>query len=182
MSTPIEPIKQSPPAGTHTSSRPPNRDLHFDLSWLGPAHETEAYTLHIGGRRHPLVRYTPETLAASSAAGSPTHVAKEVAVHPDTPQLLYVTGPNNPDGFPTLASVCHPHGERRRQLFGRRRGEGRGVHEPHAHHAHHRASARPCSATSAATTTSSAVGRDLRHGIPVVPADRELSTTPASPS
>ena len=38
--------------------------------------------------------------------GSPTHVAKGVAVQPDTPQLLRVIGPNNPDGFPTLASVA----------------------------------------------------------------------------
>ena len=35
-----------------TSLRPRRRDLHFDLSWLGPAHETEVYTLHIGGRRY----------------------------------------------------------------------------------------------------------------------------------
>jgi hypothetical protein len=87
---------------SQTSSRPPNRDLHFDLRWLGPTHETEAYTLHIGGRRHPLARYTGET----QAAGSPTHVAKQVAVQAHTPQLLRVTGPNSPDGFPTLASVA----------------------------------------------------------------------------
>ena len=84
------------------SLRPLSRDLHFDLKWVGPAHETEAYTLHIGGRRYPLVRHTGETLAS----GSPTHVAKHVAVKTDTPQLLRVTGPNNPDGFPTLASVA----------------------------------------------------------------------------
>ncbi|MEP6606159.1 MAG: hypothetical protein ABJA60_08575, partial [Nitrosospira sp.] len=103
---PIEPIKQSPPAGTHTSSRPPNRDLHFDLSWLGPTHETEAYTLHIGGRRHLLSRHTPETLAASSAAGAPTHFAAQVAVQAGTVGLAYVNGANSPEGFPTLASVC----------------------------------------------------------------------------
>jgi len=87
---------------SQASSRPPNRDLHFDLRWLGPTHETEAYTLHIGDRRHPLARHTGETLAA----GSPTHVAKGVAVQADRPQLLRVTGPNTPDGFPTLASVA----------------------------------------------------------------------------
>ena len=84
------------------ASLPANRDLHFDLRWLGPAHESEAYTLHIGGRRHSLVRYT----GAPLAAGSPTHVAKGVPVHPDTPQLLRIIGPNNPDGFPTLASIA----------------------------------------------------------------------------
>jgi hypothetical protein len=84
------------------ASSPTARDLHFDLRWLGPAHGTEAYTLHVGGRRHPLGRYTGKPLAA----GSPTHVAKGVAVKTDTPQLLHVTGPNNPNGFPTLASVA----------------------------------------------------------------------------
>ena len=103
---PIEPIKRSTPPGTRTSSRPPNRDLHFDLSWLGPTHETEAYTLHIGGRRHLLSRHTPETLAASSAAGAPTHFAPQVAVQAGTVGLAYVTGANSPEGFPTLASVC----------------------------------------------------------------------------
>ncbi len=93
---PIEPIKQSPPAGTHTSSRPPNRDLHFDLSWLGPSHETEPYTLHIGGGRHLLSRHTPETLTASSAAGAPTHFAAQVMVQAGTVGLAYVTGPNSP--------------------------------------------------------------------------------------
>ena len=84
------------------ASSPLVRDLHFDLRWLGPAHETEAYTLHVGGRRHPLMRHVGVPLAA----GSPTHVAKAVAVRSDTPQLLPVIGPNNPDGFPTLAAVA----------------------------------------------------------------------------
>jgi hypothetical protein len=87
---------------SQASARPANRDLHFDLRWLGPAHATEAYTLHVGGRRHPLARHT----GATAAAGSPTHVAKGVAVPADKPQLLRVTGPNNQDGFPTLASVA----------------------------------------------------------------------------
>jgi len=92
-----------------TNSLPPNRthrDLHFDLSWLGPTHETGVYTLRIGGRPYRLARHTPETLAASSAAGSPTHFATQVAVQTDTPQLLYVTGGKSRDGFPTVASVC----------------------------------------------------------------------------
>jgi hypothetical protein len=90
-------------------SLPPNnthRDLHFDLSWLGPTHGTEVYTLHIGSRPYRMTRHTPGTLAASSAAGSPTHFAAQVAVQTDTPQLLYVTGTKTPDGFPALASVC----------------------------------------------------------------------------
>jgi hypothetical protein len=82
-------------------SRTSNRDLHFDLRWLGPAHETEAYTLHIGAKRYPLVRHTGAT-----AVGSPTHVAMAVAVHVDTPQLARVIGSNSPDGFPTLASIA----------------------------------------------------------------------------
>ena len=92
-----------------TNSLPPkstHRDLHFDLSWLGPTHETGVYRLRIGGRSYRLARHTPETLAAASAAGSPTHFATQVAVQTDTPQLLRVTGPNDPDGFPTLASVA----------------------------------------------------------------------------
>jgi hypothetical protein len=93
-----------------TNSLPPNstcRDLHFDLSWLGATHETEGYTLHIGSRPCRLARHTPDTLAASSAAGSPTHFATQVAVQTDTPQLLSVTvPPKTPSDFPTLASVC----------------------------------------------------------------------------
>ena len=92
-----------------TNSLPPkstHRDLHFDLSWLGPTHETGVYTLHIGGRPYHLTRHRPETLAAGSAAGSPTHFATQVAVQTDTPQLLYITGDKTRDGFPTLASVC----------------------------------------------------------------------------
>lgn len=84
-----------------------HRDLHFDLGWLGPTHETEVYTLRIGGRPHRLARHTPETLAACSVAGSPTHYATQVAVQTDTPQLLSVTvPPKDPHGFPTLASIC----------------------------------------------------------------------------
>ncbi len=83
-----------------------HRDLHFDLSWLGPSHETEVYRLHIGGRPYSLARHTPETLAARSAAGSPTHFATQVSVQTDTPQLLSITGDKTRDGFPTLASVC----------------------------------------------------------------------------
>ena len=74
-----------------TNSLPPNsphRDLHFDLSWLGPIHETGVYMLHVGGRPYRLARHTPETLAASSAAGSPTHFATPVAVQTDTPRKL----------------------------------------------------------------------------------------------
>ena len=93
-----------------THSLPPkrtHRDLHFDLSWLGPTHETEVYRLRIGGRSYRLARHTPETLTAGSAAGSPTHFATQVAVQTDTPQLLSVTvPPKDPHGFPTLASVC----------------------------------------------------------------------------
>jgi hypothetical protein len=87
---------------SQTSSRTLNRDLHFDLRWLGPAHETETYTLHVGARRHPLARHVGETLAS----GSPTHVAKQVPVHADTPQLLRVIASHPPGGFPTLASVA----------------------------------------------------------------------------
>jgi hypothetical protein len=79
-----------------THSLPPNRthrDLHFDLSWLGPTHEAEVYTLHIGGRPYRLAPHTPETLATNSPAGSPTHFATQVAVQTDTPQLLSVTVP-----------------------------------------------------------------------------------------
>ncbi len=93
-----------------TNSLPSNsahRDLHFDLSWLGQTHETEVYTLRIASRPYRLARHTPETLAASSAAGSPTHFATQVTVQTDTPQLLSVTvPPKTLPGFPTLASVC----------------------------------------------------------------------------
>lgn len=84
-----------------------HRDLHFDLSWCGPTHEMEGYTLHVGGRPHRLARHTPDTLAACSAAGTPTHFAMQVAVQTDAPQFIYVTvPPKAPNGFPTLSSVC----------------------------------------------------------------------------
>jgi hypothetical protein len=43
------------------------------------------FTLRIGGRPHRLTRHRPETLAACSVAGSPTHFATQVAVQTDTP-------------------------------------------------------------------------------------------------
>ena len=84
-----------------------HRGLHFDLRWCGPTHTTEDYTLHVGGRSHRLTRHTPDTLAACSVAGTPTHFAIQVAVQTDAPQFIYVTVPPQvPNGFPTLSSVC----------------------------------------------------------------------------
>lgn len=95
--------RRNPRMSTHSfQGNRAHRDLHFDLRWCGPTHTTEDYTLHVGGRSHRLARHTPDTLAACSVTGTPTHFAMQVAVQTDAPQFIYVTVPPKvPNGFPT---------------------------------------------------------------------------------
>lgn len=102
---PTDEDRQTAPSDSQTPRTPFQRDLHFDLRWLGPAHETETYRLHCGKERYELRRHTLETFAASAASGSPTHFAKDVKTSHSKVGLSYVTGPDSPEGFPTLASI-----------------------------------------------------------------------------
>lgn len=93
-----------------SSPTPARRHLHFDLSYLGPSHETGSYTLRTGGKSYPMQRHTPATLESMGlqpgAGGSlPTHFAESVESDPQTVQLAQVFGPPAENGYPTLAAV-----------------------------------------------------------------------------
>lgn len=79
--------------------------IHVNLAFLGPSHQTEAFTLQVGGKRYPLQRHTAETLAQAPAGKSPTHFT-EADSSEGTLQLITVKGAPDPStGISPLSAV-----------------------------------------------------------------------------
>src|SRR2546421_11890966 len=88
----------------NSNETPKKRNLHFDLSHLGPAHESGSYTLRTRGQSYPMRRHTGETLQAMGAAAggrTPTHFAEAVATEAGEEGPVQGFGPPPPHGCAT---------------------------------------------------------------------------------